>query len=432
MSELTATDVAIEQIKKAGFSHIKVELEADLGRDGERECSDCDDGYSDCDECNGDGVLMAERPNGTEVEVECDECYGEGRVECGYCDGRGYDGGYYDEDYCETFMRDWVGSDVLSRLTYGNFYEDGSVDSEFTFTVPIEHYKDIVVWIDSFKALSEDIGNGYNTGGAGMHISLIPKESNGNYPNRHRMPDDKIENFAEQMSKLLPAMLFFSSNNEVSRGLSYRTPQVSHDEKYSAIYTHDGTCIEYRAFETCYDEPERIYEHIEVVAKTLQFYVDPTKTVETMGFRFNFSDSYSGQEGRQLSRFYDTPEKIAVLRKQLKYIKPDGKSNAELMAQRGVSGITDLRKKISKRRNQLRKQYFKSMAMIKIQEKTPLTERQMIHLEELKQYSRRYSENLDEQQMIDQAKGINRLPDLETYIKNNLGSNEGRGYTAYC
>lgn len=414
MSELTATDVAIEQIIKAGFSHIKVELEADLGRDGERRCEYCDDGYVTCDSCDGDGVVMAERPNGTEIEVECDDCYGEGHTDCDECDG-GYDGGYYDEDYCEQFMRDYVGSEVLSRLTYGNFYEDGSVDSEFTFTVPATAYKDVVVWIEAFKALADDIGNGYETHGAGMHISVIPDYSGGNYPVRQHMPEEKIENFKRQMSKLIPAMMFFSSNNKVSRDLGYRRPQVSDDDKYSAIFTHHDTCIEYRAFETCYDNPEDIFQHFEVVAKTLEFYANPSKRVTVQEFNI---DSGSG---REVSRFYRSPEKIKALRQQVRHLKPSGKTIKECFEQRDMFTVTELKRRQSKRRGELRKEYYRAKARIAELDAMPMTEEMQARYESIKREAARgYYGSMSEAEMLDQAKGINRLPTINQYIEQHL------------
>ena len=170
---------AIRQIKDAGFSHIKVELEADLGRDGDRYCSNCDEGSVSCDTCDSEGYVDAERPNGSTVEVECDECDGEGYTSCHECDGEGYVGGYYDEDWCDEFIRENVSQEARDHLTYGEFYEDGSVDSEFTFTIPIEHAAELPQWIEAFTKIGEETGNGVDTSGAGMHISVLPDYANG-------------------------------------------------------------------------------------------------------------------------------------------------------------------------------------------------------------------------------------------------------------
>lgn len=414
-NDKSSLDKAIEQIKKAGFSHIKVELEADLGRDGERYCNNCVDGSVECYECGGDGFVMASRPNGSETEVECDECYGDGQLHCDDCDGSGYCGGYYDEDYCDDYIQQAVPSEVRSRLTYGEFYEDGSVDSEFTFTVPIEHARDIVEWINAFKSLGSEIGNGIETGGAGMHISVIPDYAKGNYPVREQMPEENIVNFREQMTTLLPALYFLASPNSTSRELGYRQPRVDDDEKYSAIYTHGDTCIEYRLFETTYDNPEDIFTQIEVIAKTLQFYADPDKKVQRIGDYFGISDAW----GHNLKRFYDTPEKVAILRKQLVYLKPEGKTQAQLFRERGVVGITELRKEHSRKRAEARRKYYRALQVQKELMKQPLTPDQQRYLEEEVQLRMNSQRTISAQQrraLELEIRGVRQMPTLREYI----------------
>lgn len=426
----TALERAIERIKKAGFSHIKVEMEADLGReDADYECSDCyGEGYDDCYECEGRGIVSGTRPNNTDVEVECDECNGEGRVECNYCNGSGRASNeeHYDEDYCHNFLLENVSEEARKHLTYGKFYYDGSVDSEFTFTIPIEHSADLPQWIEAFNKLGNDeIGNGVDTGGAGLHVSVIPEYSKGDYPihsNNYQFPSRNIENFKTEVQKLLPALFFLASANKVSRSFEYRAPRISDSDKYSAIFTHSDTTLEYRLFETCYNEPEKIFEYIEVIANTLEFYTDPTKKVEMLGKQFDF-----GGRGTGVNRFYNTPEKINILRYQLKYLRPEGVKLAQLFKERGVHTITELRKTHSKQTSELRKKYKDIVERNKTLKETPLSDYQ----EERK---RELINNYDytEQQADDDVRNIRDIGTLRQYIDQELFGNGYGDYRVSC
>lgn len=345
-------------IKDAGFSHIKVELEGELGRseDGE-DCYDCSGtGSEDCSNCDGEGFVDSgnrTRLSDEAILEECSDCYGEGYSECRECDGSGNRSNYMSEDSCEEFMRDYVGSEINSRLTYGNFYEDGSVDSEFTFTLPIEYVADVIEWQKAFVALSDHLGGQLDVDGAGLHIAILPKESNGYYPVEYNTLDyNKVSNFTTQITKLMPALFFLASGDGQSRGLGYRHPQVA-SEKYSAISTHDNSCFEYRVFETCYFKPERFYDYLETIANTLKFYKDPELTVESLGKEFGFS-SY----GSNLSRFYDTPEQLRILNHTIKHLKPKSKSYKKLKQERGMDlTIKDLQKRKSEKVKKLREDY---------------------------------------------------------------------------
>src|SRR5690242_2530799 len=82
-------------IEEAGFSHIKLELEAQLDRnDGDsEECYDCDgDGRQSCHHCDGEGAYCTTETIGVserDVWSECEYCDGDGEVDCSNCDGRG-------------------------------------------------------------------------------------------------------------------------------------------------------------------------------------------------------------------------------------------------------------------------------------------------------------------------------------------------------
>lgn len=411
-------------IIKAGFSHIKIEMEADLGReDSDYECDECyGEGYVDCYECEGSGMVTASRPNGTDIEVECDECGGEGRVECENCGGSGrcYNEEAWDCDTCGEWILNYVSDKAREALTYSDFYYDGSVDSEMTLTIPVKNAEYLVEYLDAFDALSEEIGNGLETGGAGLHISIIPACSNGYYPApNNSLPAVKWNNFKREVTKLLPALYMLASADEVSRGLNYRRPQISDEEKYSAIFAYRRSSIEYRLFETCYHNPEMVKEYVEVIAKTLRFYNNPRLKVATLEKTFPIIEGEN-----KTSRFYQTPDNIMILRKQLKYVKPDGRSISELMKSRQVPNITELKKLQSAKSAQLRKQWYADKKRIETVKKQPLTERQLQQMNELMTDGYR-NMNRDDAEIY--VRNIQELPSLVDYLNSNLVP-VGRGY----
>lgn len=421
----TAFEKAKDFIEKAGFSHIKIEMEADLGReDSDYECDECyGDGYIDCSECEGEGVVCAERPNGSEVEVECDECYGDGRIECPDCEGEGrrYGGDAWDVDECEEWIKNHVSEQARNALTYSKFYYDGSVDSEMTLTLPVKNAEYMVEYLEAFKALSEVIGNGLETGGAGLHICLIPKEANGRYPApRNTLPADKFENFRTEVTKLLPALYMLASADGFSRSLHYRRPQISANEKYSAINASMRSSLEFRIFETCYEKPEMVMEYVEVIAKTLRFYHNPALKVKDLGMEFRL---YDGEY--QTSRFYQSPEAIKILRKQLAYLKPEGKTIAELMAEREVPNITQLRKSLATKIKQIRKRWYDDKKRIETIKKQPLTQQQ---LEEKKRLmsNDRFVGGHTEQEADLIVRGIREQMPLADYLHRELYGYHGR------
>lgn len=416
----------IASIEGAGFSHIKVELEAQLDRlEDDSECWECSGyGTESCANCDGEGAVEEEELIGQNYRnnwVECSDCYGEGRVDCSYCEGQGNcngNGNFSDEDSCYQYLLDHVSQEAKDNLTYGLFYNDHSVDSEFTFTVPASHAHTIVEWIKAFSSLADEIGNGLDVDGAGMHISVIPAESGGNYPVRNfHMPEDKLENFREQNTKLLPALYFLASANHRSRVLEYRNPRISDESKYSAVFTHHGTCFEYRLFETCYERPEAIFEYLEVIANTLKFYADPELEVDRIGTRFGFAD------GGGMSRTYDTPEQLRVLNAQIKQLKPQEKSIRRLKSERGVATtITEVVNKQKMRAMQLRQEYRELRARTDELKCKPLTEQQLRDVD----YYMLQGWNRDEAE--DNVRGISTLPTLREFLNRNLNRNHYATY----
>lgn len=334
-----AIEKAIKSIKAAGFTHIKLELEAELAR------NDTDnDRTAECENCEGSGVVELQDAMGNYYsDIECAVCYGEGEIES----EEGYN--WRSEEDCEQFIRDNITVDTSNVINYMNFYNDGSVDSELTFTLPVDKPEAAMDVIRVFKLLADEIGNGMDVDGAGMHISVL---TSGQYPSREELPQANIRNFKNEVSKLLPALFIAATSGGFTRELGYRYPRIDSYEKYSAIYTHNDTCLEYRLFETCYQRPEALLEYLGTIAKTLEYYTDTDKKVASMGSEYHIYDD----EG--LSGFTKTPEQVRILKKQFTLVKPEGYTIKQLMNARGVDlRVEKATERYKERIDMLRKAY---------------------------------------------------------------------------
>lgn len=261
------------------------------------------------------------------------------------------------DDYCKTLILNRISPEAREALTFSKFYRDGSVDSEYTFTIPIEKARLLPEFLVAFKSLSEDTGK-LEVGKAGMHMALMTSgDYSGGRVQGPALDPDKLTNFKTEMVKLMPALFFLGSADHRSRELGYRRPIIS-DTKYSAIHVIYGG-FEYRVFQTCYDKPEMILQFVQVIAKTLKFY--GTTTIKKPMFRkFDFYECQDRSKA-YVSRFFQTPEAIEALDKGLEYLKPDGTTADLLKAQRyfrpKFSGMTDEVK--------LRKRYIEYASKIK-------------------------------------------------------------------
>lgn len=285
---------AVEQLKNCPFkaTSIKVEFEADLSRE--------DRGFDDEDECY---TNIMERL----------------------------------EDYGLAYN-----GDAIKPLVYAKFYNDGSVDSEFTFTLLLDDPANVFLLPKILEAWNgfckEVIGDeDVDVTGAGMHIAIM-NHPLGYYPgNISRSDVNHFENFKRSMTLLLPALYFLATHNKVSRALEYRRPMVllGNDRhgynKFNAIFYKDGA-LEYRIFDTCYDKPLAILDNIVVIANTMKFwtpeYLNPGLDKITKEIPFGNDDSYD------LSRFYTRLEHIDLLNQGLAILKPSYRSIGWLKKER--------------------------------------------------------------------------------------------------
>lgn len=340
-------------LRKADVTHVKVELEANFNR-GEDDSSDCFecDGRGDytCGECDGHGFLT---DDADELSIDCEACAGSGYLECATCDGHGVVDEVYsdfsDVDYCHQYILDRVDTYARNALTYSRFYYDGSVDSELTFTLPVERIQHIPKFIRAFQKIGDKTGH-CDVSGAGMHIAVLP---DGVYPSEtERFDEAKMDNFIAQNQRLLPALFFLGTANAKTRDLRYRQPRVSSEERYSAIYTMSGRAIEYRIFDTCYDKPEMVFDYLAVIANTLRYYIDPELQAPRLFSDFTFSESHGD---RSLARFYKTKEKhLRILEQQLPLLKPEHKTVGQVKRERNFKlNAKTIRERRERRKEQL-------------------------------------------------------------------------------
>lgn len=270
----------IKAIKDAGFTHLKIELEAQLNRSDD----------------------------------------------------------FYDEENCESYIREHTTRETLDTLTYMQFYDDGSVDSELTFTLPIEEAWRGIEIMNAFKSLSDANGGGLQTHRAGLHLTLL---TSGEYPSETKLDSRKLANFAKQVTRLLPGLYAAATHNGVTRQLEYRRPSISpeKDGVYPAICTHGGTCLEYRIFDTCYDKPEALLEKIQIIAATLQFF-HPTRAAVLKSTSFDLEDVANRYSNRLFSETIKDLKNLEALNETIAIVKPKGVSLATFKRARQLDKLT--------------------------------------------------------------------------------------------
>lgn len=408
---------SIHRLKDKGVTAIKVELEAQLDRfthddetttcdeciNGRVMCSDCDGaGSEECHYCEGSGTITEATIRGEPTSHDCQNCEGSGNVSCSYCsdgtvtceecDGEGNVEAdewntWGSEEYCFEWLMnrvaeltntaltsiggDYEATNPFNWMKYAKFYNDGSVDSEITFTVKLDTPENafyIPQVLQAFKDMAEAMGAELNVAGAGLHTALIWSED-ASYPSRadddrvrdnsdsHRLPEQSLKNFKRAMTQLLPALYFLGTQNDQSRGLRYRNPHVSVNyhldanygrySKYSAISYRMGA-MEFRVFDTCYDTPEAIMDNIVVIANSLRYlserYVSPN--LDKITPVLNFGNDVDNT----LERFYGSATHLDVLNAGLSRLKPSYYTVSQLKAQRSFKRTKTTLKTIRKQR----------------------------------------------------------------------------------
>lgn len=225
---------------------------------------------------------------------------------------------------------------TAGALQYAEFYNDGSVDSEFTFTISLAEPENIFLLpkvIEIFNELATANGAGVDVDGAGMHMAFL-NDPHCNYPAYTTTTEEhhrRLGNFSRSMSMLLPAMYFLGTSSERSRGMSYRRPQVGYDTHRAAI-DYRGGALEFRVFDTCYDTPNAILDNFVVMSKAIRYWrlKHLPSGLEKIATRTRFGND----EGYELNRLYVTHEHLALLNEGLLRLKPSYYTIKQIKLQR--------------------------------------------------------------------------------------------------
>jgi hypothetical protein len=353
-------------------------------------CEWCEEGRVDCAECEGTGeVAIGE----SEEMTGCEDCSGSGRTYCRECDGDyrsdcdNY--AYYEDeeqeyeeecgDTCQVCQGDgYVTSQAengfsasergcqkfimqelkqygladddlkpTGALKYLRFYNDGSVDSECTFTIWLRDPSDVFQALHVFEVWNKLGAKFKEYTGTDMDT-----RSEATYPSGFTSEQwDMARNFKESMNSLMPALYFLASANDFSRGLRYRNPGVGIDDKYYAIAVRHGA-VEFRVFDTCYDNIEQALDNVVVMANCMKLWsATPVKTPVQRKFS-GMTYRFGVDSGNDLKRLYQTNTHIDLLNVGLQFIKPNYMKVRELKRMRKFNitkrTIADIPKRIAK------------------------------------------------------------------------------------
>lgn len=240
-----------------------------------------------------------------------------------------------DCDWCTDWFNEHLSDRAKAALVYLACYPDGG-DTEITFTISLADPTNVLVlpeFIDLYNELSREAGSGHvNVSNAGMHMALL-NDSKCRYPGTDSKIEwrSRFENMQRSCSLLMPALFFLGSTYENTRSFSPRYPRVSYD-KYSAVHGSDG-CLEFRVFDTCYNQPGIILDNVVVMANVMQFFRKKYKPVKMGVNQVLFGKN--GRNGHQpLESHYTTKEHIRLLNAGLNILKPSYYSIEDVKAQR--------------------------------------------------------------------------------------------------
>lgn len=286
---------SLNEIKNKGFTHMKFELEANFNIE-----------YGQCEECEGRGSYVDDYDNS---------------VECSYCDATGRtDNNYLTE--LEGYIVNAIPSKATEKIVFARAYNDGSVDTEYTFTVSLEGVKYVPDIMKAFQDYCDKNGGDFNIDNAGFHISVL---TDSKYPCDKPLNNICVDNFSKQVTRLLPALYHEATASNKTRGLEYRPPRVT-TSKYSSITIHHGA-IEYRLFDPCFNKPKQVFEYVKVIANTLRYY-SKLKLKKNLYEKFEIKNNL--RQENNLGILYSTSQNIKALQSTLKYVNPDAKLKIRL------------------------------------------------------------------------------------------------------
>lgn len=266
-------------------------------------------------------------------------------------------------------------------LMFSKVYTDS--ETEWTTTLLLKEATDVLytpILVDAFNALAEANGEGIDVSRSGMHTAFLQGE-NGIYPiaprtEREQQAQAKMfENFAKSMRPLLPALYLLGASRiengrGVTRSTSPRQPAISAQSKYSAIAYRYGA-VEFRIFDTCYDNRDQVLDNIVVMAQSVNKYWHKTYRNPNISMDkpvYFGSDKCSGHSVNRLEDLYLVKEHIVLLNQGLRCIKPPYLTVKEIKQARNFSlTVRGVKSTLGKATAKVKKDYAKHSRDMEIQ-----------------------------------------------------------------
>lgn len=355
----------IKKIKKKGFTHIKVECEINIGREnskkitrksctkcyhGKQTCPVCKNAPYKCESCNGErikectkckskgcsqcwdnGMLTCKKCDST-GHAKCEMCNGTGNIECLDCHGdweeKQENKEAWNPNTCkEAIHNKLITENIHPEFTYSKVYRDGTVDTEWTFTIPIDNAEMLPSILKVFKEALEPCTGFWEDHNAGLHIALM---TSGNM-NDSSLDPARVETLKEYAKRLLFGMYACGTAKSYTRPWQYRKPQINERDKYSAINCKNNQLLEFRFFDPCYEAPNRILDYIRIMSAIVQFYalkapvtIEKIKGKEMMmegpNNRYCPGGTNNHNEERTFDKLFVNEESVARVAKEIEFL----------------------------------------------------------------------------------------------------------------
>lgn len=350
--------VRVAQKRQFGLTAVKVEFEAKFNRSRvQLGCDHCYRGSMRCEACGGDGRIYDSLRS---TNIRCNTCQETGRVDCTHCDTSKRPNWNDLDNVHDHILQKLVRHGLAEKLPRGEYYSgtkkyrpihplafsyvynDSTVDTEQTLTLALDKPENVLLLpklVKAFYSLKDAIGQGIDVSTAGMHMALM-NDPEWKYPSHELRQMVHYRNFRKSIILLMPALYFLGSSNEKSRSLEYRRPSVgcedmNHDDGHTSAINYVSGALEFRVFETCYDNPEAILDNMMVMLNCLRFWTK--KYTRNYLAKIANDVPFGIEEGEDLKRLYVTREHIDLLNRGLRMTKPPYYTVSEVKKQRGFT-----------------------------------------------------------------------------------------------
>jgi len=243
-----------------------------------------------------------------------------------------------------------------STIVYEHVYVDGSVDTEYTFTLPIEDadlIEDIArVFYDicahrlylsnysrTISKLNKETSNRlfYDLiTNSGVHLTLMEESDYNGYENRHTLDQAGLERVERFVRNAYMLLYYISTPFDFTRQIMYRNAFVgntiydqhnfspSNDEKQSMIYTHNRSMFEFRIFDPVFQREEYVRNYILIMSKIMDIYKNNVKEedivipeLDQSNYRRKVNDFFSNRMFVELNTITNDKDLMTVLFTQI-------------------------------------------------------------------------------------------------------------------